>query len=130
MKPRITLALMSTCLWALTGMANAGEIKPYTQATFERLTQNNQPILVDVTASWCPTCKAQKPIIEKLMGQAAFKDVTTLTVDFDTEKTVLQQHKVGMQSTLIAFKGSQEVGRSVGSTSPASIERLLEKTLR
>lgn len=130
MKPRVTLALMSACLWALTGMASAGEIKPYTQATFERLTQNNQPILVDVTASWCPTCKAQKPIIEKLMGQAAFKDVTTLTVDFDTEKTVLQQHKVGMQSTLIAFKGSQEVGRSVGSTSPASIERLLEKTLR
>ena len=26
----------------------------------------SNPILVEITASWCPTCKAQKPILNKL----------------------------------------------------------------
>jgi hypothetical protein len=34
-----------------------------------------------------------------------------------------------MQSTLIAFKGSKEVGRSVGDASPAGIESLFKKVL-
>lgn len=34
-----------------------------------------------------------------------------------------------MQSTLIAYKGRAEVGRSVGETQPEWIEQLLEKTL-
>jgi len=36
---------------------------------------------------------------------------------------------VGTQSTLVAFKGRQEVGRSVGDTSPAGLEGLIKKTL-
>jgi hypothetical protein len=50
-----------------------------------------------------------------------------LTVDFDTDKTVLRQFKVGMQSTLIAFKGGKELGRSVGDTTSAGIEGLFRK---
>jgi hypothetical protein len=34
-----------------------------------------------------------------------------------------------MQSTLITFKGEQEVGRSVGDTRRGSIEALLDKAL-
>jgi hypothetical protein len=34
-----------------------------------------------------------------------------------------------MQSTLIAFKGETETGRSVGETQPEWIESLVEKTL-
>jgi thioredoxin 1 len=34
-----------------------------------------------------------------------------------------------MQSTLIAFKGEHETGRSVGDTDPSSIAALLNKTL-
>ena len=33
-----------------------------------------------------------------------------------------------MQSTLIAYKGATETGRSVGDTNPASIAALLDKT--
>ena len=34
-----------------------------------------------------------------------------------------------MQSTLIAFKGTKETGRSTGDTNAASIEALLDKTV-
>jgi thioredoxin 1 len=34
-----------------------------------------------------------------------------------------------MQSTLVAFKGDKEVGRSVGDTTPDGLEGLIKKTL-
>ena len=116
-------------LSAFVSLAMAGEIKPYNQVQFDKLSAEGKPVLLAIHASWCPTCKAQKPIIGELMGQAAYKDVTTLVIDFDAEKPLLKHYKVGMQSTLIAFKGTKEVGRSVGDTTKAGIENLIQKTV-
>ena len=85
--------------------------------------------MLDITATWCPTCKAQKPVIEGLMRQAAYKDVTLMIIDFDSAKATLKKYKVTMQSTLIAFKGDREVGRSVGDTTPEGLENLVRKTV-
>ncbi|ALV78862.1 thioredoxin family protein [Pseudomonas aeruginosa] len=128
MKFRMTAAFLA--LSALASIASAGEIKPFSQTEFDRLTQADQPVVVDVSATWCPTCKAQKPILEKLMKQPAYKDVTVLTVDFDSEKSIVRAFKVSMQSTLVGFKGAQEVARSVGDTTEAGIESLIQKTTR
>ncbi|MBN9331402.1 MAG: thiol reductase thioredoxin [Comamonas sp. SCN 67-35] len=128
MKRCMTAAMLA--LSAFAGIASAGEIKPFSQAEFDRLTQAGQPVVVDVSATWCPTCKAQKSILEKLMKQPAYKDVTLLTVDFDIEKSTVRALKVSMQSTLVGFKGAQEVARSVGDTTEAGIEGLIQKTTR
>jgi len=124
----MTAAMLA--LSAFAGIASAGEINPFSQAEFDRLTQAGQPGVVDVSATWCPTCKAQKSILEKLMKQPAYKDVTLLTVDFDIEKSTVRALKVSMQSTLVGFKGAQEVARSVGDTTEAGIEGLIQKTTR
>jgi len=124
----MTAAMLA--LSAFAGIASAGEIKPFSQAEFDRLTQAGQPVVVDVSATWCPTCKAQKSILEKLMKQPAYKDATLLTVDFDIEKSTVRALKVSMQSTLVGFKGAQEVARSVGDTTEAGIEGLIQKTTR
>ena len=50
-------------------------------------------------------------------------------VDFDSSKDVLKQFRVQSQSTLIVFKGANEVGRSTGDTNPASIKALVSKGL-
>lgn len=117
-------------LSAAASIASAGEIKPYTQAEFDKLTHDGKPVVVDVSATWCPTCKAQKPIVESLMKQPAYKDVTVLSVDFDSAKPTLRKFKVSMQSTLIAFKGAKEVGRSTGDTTPEGLEGLIKKTVQ
>jgi len=114
---------------AMISLAIAGEIKPYDQKTFDKLAQEGKPVVLAIHATWCPTCKAQKPIINELMGQRAYKDVTTLMIDFDTNKPLLQKYKVPMQSTLIGFKGTREVGRSVADTTHDGIESLIKKTL-
>lgn len=127
MKFAKTIALF--VLSSAAALAAAGEIKPFSQQEFDRLTHANQPVVLDVSASWCPTCKAQKPIIDALIKQPAYKDVTLLTLDFDANKPELKKFKVAMQSTLVAFKGAQEVGRSTGDTTPAGLEGLIKKTV-
>ena len=114
---------------SLASIAMAGEIKPFSQQEFDKLTREGKPVVLDVSATWCPTCKAQKPIVDSLMKQPAYKDVTLMTIDFDAEKPTLKRFKVGMQSTLVAFKGKAEVGRSVGDTTPTGIEGLIKKTV-
>jgi len=116
-------------LAAFMSLAMAGEIKPFSQVGFDALTAAGKPVVLDISATWCPTCKAQKPIIDSLMKQPAYKDVTLMAIDFDTNKPTLKKFKVSMQSTLVAFKGTQEVGRSVGDTSPDGLEALIKKTI-
>ena len=121
----VTLFLLSVA----SSLVMAGPVVSYDQAVFDKLAQEGKPVVVVVHAPWCPTCKVQKPIQFGLMEQPAYKDVTMMTIDFDSQKPLLAKYKVAMQSTMISFKGGQEVGRSVGDTSAAGIEGLVKKTL-
>jgi len=101
----------------------------FTQAAFQAAQAAGRPILVEVSAPWCPTCRAQKPILSDLTARERFRGFTVLTVDFDSQKDVLRQLRVQMQSTLIVFRGAEEKGRSTGDTNRASIEALLAKAI-
>ncbi len=118
----ISASLLSSAALAATKVG-------YTPAAFDAANKAGKPILVEVTAPWCPTCKAQAPILGELSSQARFKDLNTFTVDFDSQKDVLKTLNVQMQSTLIVFKSGKEVGRSTGDTKKDSIEALLAKAL-
>jgi len=127
MKFAKTAALLA--LSSLMSLAMAGDIKPFNQKDFDKLSHEGKPVVLDISATWCPTCKEQKPIIDGLMKQPAYKDVTLMTIDFDTAKPTVKKFKVTMQSTLVAFKGDKEVGRSVGDTTPEGLEGLIKKTV-
>ncbi len=114
---------------ALPLAASAAEVEPFTPAAFDAARAAGRPILVDVSAPWCPTCKAQRPILSNLEAQPKFKDLVVLDVDFDAQKDVLRRFGVRMQSTLIAFKGGAETARSTGETRPAPIAELLDSAL-
>jgi thiol-disulfide isomerase/thioredoxin len=107
----------------------ASAAAPFSQSAFEAANKAGQPILVEVYAPWCPTCRAQGPILKELRAQARFKGLQAFTVDFDSQKDALKMLKAQSQSTLIVFKGGKEVGRSTGDTRKESIEALLAKAL-
>ena len=123
-----TLALWAAlCVPAIPALA-ATEA-PFTQAAFEASEKAGKPILVHVTAPWCPTCMAQKPILARLTGDPKYHDLVVYQVDFDSQKDVLKTLGVQTQSTLIAYHGAKEAARSAGDTKPASIEALVARTL-
>ena len=114
---------------ALVAPAFATETRTFDPAAFAAAQKAGKPIFVAIHASWCPTCKAQKPILSDLMAEPKFKDLIYFIVDFDSQKDAVKAFGARMQSTLIAFKGATETGRSVGDTDRASIAGLLNKTL-
>ena len=110
-------------------IASAAELKPFDQSSFEAAQKQGKPIVVDIAASWCPTCAAQKPIVEALVADPAYKDMVVFHMDFDTQKESVRALGAQMQSTLIAYSGDKETGRSVGDTNPGSIGELFASTL-
>lgn len=103
--------------------------EPYTQDKLDALNKSGKPALVFIHADWCPTCRAQDKVLEKLLPTAEFKGITTLKVDFDTQKSVVKAFGVQYQSTLIVFKGGKEVARVTGETDRDQIAALLRKAL-
>lgn len=109
--------------------AFAGSPAPFTPEAFKTAQAAGLPILVEVHADWCPTCKAQEPIVNALKADPKFDKLVVLRVNFDQQKQVVRQFNAQAQSTLIVFKGANEVGRSVGDARRASIESLVAKSL-
>ena len=114
---------------ALAAPTLAIETKTFDASSFAAAQKAGKPILVAIHASWCPTCRAQKPILSGLMAKPEFKNLVYFVVDFDSQKDAVKYFGARTQSTLIAFKGETETGRSVGDTARSSITALLNKTL-
>jgi thioredoxin-like negative regulator of GroEL len=122
----LAATLATVGLWSA---ARADTTVPFTADAFKAAQASGSPILIEIHADWCPTCKAQKPILDKLTADPKFQGLKIFRVDFDAMKPVVKQFGAQMQSTLIVFKGSAEQGRSVGDTKQGSIAALLDKSL-
>ncbi len=118
----------SIFLLMMLSPAFAGE-QSFTQETFDNLQQQGLPILIAIHADWCPTCRAQAPLIAKLLKKSEYQGINALRVDFDQQSQVVKAFNANKQSTLIVFKAGREVGRSLGDTSETGIAALLNKAL-
>src|SRR5688500_8312558 len=99
---RHLFAAAMTGLALLAASAQAMDMKPIDKAAFQAAQASGKPILVEVTAPWCPVCKVQKPILSDLMKMPSFESFAVFEVDFDSGKDVLRMLNVQKQSTLIA----------------------------
>ena len=127
---RQTLYILAAAAAALTAPAAlAFERVAYTPAAFDAAQKAGRPILVEIQAPWCPTCRAQTPILGELEDGPEYSKLLVVHVDFDSQKDAVRRFRASKQSTLIAFKGDKEMARSVGETDPGAIAQLLRKTL-
>lgn len=109
--------------------ALAETVPAFDAKAFADAQKAGKPILVAIHASWCPTCKAQAPILSELRADPKFKNLVYFVIDFDSQKDLVNRFGARMQSTLIAFKGEKEEGRSVGDTKRDSIYGLAAKSI-
>lgn len=121
--------LAFAALFFVPAAANAGVQRPFDARAFAAAQDAGKPVLIEIHADWCPTCKAQLPILDKLSNDPEFANLVRFRVDFDSQKNLVKQFKAKMQSTLVLYKGRSEVARSVGETDEARIRAMLVKAL-
>lgn len=127
---RTILGLGSAALLTLAASsALAAERAAFDRAAFDAAVAAGGPVLVDVYAPWCSTCRAQSKALDGLFKAPDYAGFTVFVVDYDSEKDVMRSFGASQRSTLIVFAGGSEKGRIVGDTSPAAIEALLQAGL-
>jgi len=127
---RRKLALALAFGWTATALpAAAAERAGFSDAAFDAARAAGRPVIVEVTAPWCPTCRAQRPHVDAALAAPDLAGALLLTVDFDSQKDALRRLAVRSQSTLIAFKGAEERGRATGITDGEQIRALIRRAL-
>ncbi len=101
----------------------------YDASEFMMAQAKGKTIVVDVYADWCPTCRAQAPILEQLRVEKQSDDVHFVKVNFDDEKAFLRAHKIPRQSTILVFQGKKEVARSIAQTNRAALRQVVLNAL-
>jgi thiol-disulfide isomerase/thioredoxin len=125
----VRLALVKSVMVAFAvmfaaGTASAVEFRPYTPDSFATAQAGGGPVMVHVHADWCPTCQAQRAVMEELATDPRFDNVVVFIINYDTEKAYMRMHRVSQRSTLIAFRGTEEFGRLYADTTFDSIQAL------
>ena len=128
MKPPWFRRALAALTMAMTGMVVADEV-PFNQVQYAQAVAAGKPVVVYLHADWCPTCRAQQPIVDKLSKEPRLKDITIFVADFDKETALEKSLKVAQQSTFVVFKQGREVTRSTGQTSEPAIRAVLEQAL-
>ena len=121
----ITFSLMLSCFAALTPAAEV----PFDQAQYDSMRAAGKPVAVVFHADWCPTCRAQAPILKDLAQTPELKPLTLYVANYDTEKALKKSLGVTQQSTIVVFKNGKESARSTGDTRRDSLAALLRQAL-
>ncbi|MDB5037030.1 MAG: putative exported protein [Bacteriovoracaceae bacterium] len=117
-----TLALISL----FSALSSVFAHEAYSQSAFTQAKKENAKILFHFHADWCPTCIQQAKTLEALKADPDLKDVRIFRVDFDKENALKHEFKVTAQSTFIALRGGQEIGRSTGKTSEKDLSEFFK----
>jgi thioredoxin 1 len=128
-RPFTTVAMMTIAAVSIAAPAAAAERQPYSPAALAAAQAKGRPILVEVKAWWCPVCASQGRTIKTTTSVPQYNNLLILSIDYDKQKADWRALGAQKQSTLIGYRGRQEIGRVVYTTDKAAINALLAKTI-
>lgn len=123
---RAAAAILLICV---SSMATAAGSQPFDAAAFQAAQAAGKPIVVEIHADWCPECKAQNRVLDRLGSEPRYTSLMRMRIDYDGQKNLVRQFKARQQSTLIVYKGDKELARAVGITSEDEIRKLVDKAI-
>ena len=123
------LAALFSVSWLLLAHAALSAELPFDQGKFDMAQKAREPIAVVFHADWCPTCRAQAPVLKSLSESPEFRGVTVYVANFDTEKNLKRALGVTQQSTIVVFKQGKEVARSTGDTQHDALAAVLHHAI-
>ena len=124
----VVAAAASLMMILCSSLSISAEV-PFDQSQFDAMRAAGKPVAVVFHADWCPTCRAQAPVLKRLMQSPALRSLTLYVADFDTQKALERSLRVTQQSTIVVFKDGKEVARSTGETQQPALSALLERAV-
>ena len=106
--------------------ANAVEKKTnFSEEVFENAKASGKTVVVNSYEVWCGTCSKQTKILNQ--AEKEFKDIVFLSYEQSKNKDIAKKLGIKFWTTIVVYKGDNEVSRIVGQTDKVAIYSAIEK---
>jgi thiol-disulfide isomerase/thioredoxin len=97
----------------------------FTVKKFEEAKKNGETIVVTAWNKYCGTCKRQKIVLDQ--AEKDFKNILFLYYSHPKMKDVAKYLKIDHRSTILVYKGKEEVSRTIGQVDKSNIYINIQK---
>jgi len=106
--------------------ANAVEKKTnFSEEIFENAKAYGKTVVINSYEVWCGTCGKQTKILDQ--AEKEFKDIVFLSYEQSKNKDIAQKLGIKFWTTIVVYKGDNEVARIVGQTDKETIYSAIQK---
>ena len=121
MKKLFISVLLFVCL-----SANAVEKKTnFSEEIFEKAKASGKTVVVNSYEVWCGTCSKQTKVLDQ--AEKEFKDIVFLSYEQSKNKDIAQKLGIKFWTTIVVYKGNNEVVRIVGQTDKKTIYSAIQQ---
>ena len=92
---------------------------------FEEAKASGKTIVINSYEVWCGTCGKQTKILDQ--AEKEFKDIIFLSYEQSKNENIAKQLGIKFWTTIVIFKGNNEVARIVGQTNKKIIYAAIQK---
>ena len=100
----------------------------YTNFSLESLEKekaNGKTVVINSYEPWCWSCRKQDKVL--IGAKDEFKNVVFLTYQQGKNKDIAEALNVSVRTTIVVFKGQEEVARIIGQTEKSEIYSAIKK---
>ena len=106
--------------------ANAVEKKTnFSEEIFENAKTSGKTVVINSYEVWCGTCSKQTKILDQ--AEKEFTDIVFLSYEQSKNKGIAQKLGIKFWTTIVVYKGNNEVARIVGQTDKEIIYSAIQK---
>jgi thioredoxin 1 len=123
---RIMKIIFATLFLFVCLQANAVEKKTnFSNEIFNDAKKSGKTIVINSYEVWCGTCGKQTEILNQ--AEKEFKDVIFLSYEQSKNKNIAKKLGIKFWTTIVVYKGNNEVARIVGQTNKKIIYSAIQK---
>ena len=97
----------------------------FSEKVFKNAQASGKTVVVNSYEVWCGTCSKQTKILDQ--AEKEFKDIVFLSYEQSKNKNIAQLLGIKFWTTIVVYKGDNEIARIVGQTDKEVIYSAIQK---